>query len=104
MTQLTLSDAADGSMMKGQGQEQSEEHGSAFIAYMRQQAIAISDQAGFVSSDNLRVIAAGLGLVPHSANVWGSIFRGPHWKIVGRQKSQLPGNHAREIRIWKYER
>lgn len=70
---------------------------------MREHARTISDRSGFVTSDNLRVIADELGLTPANQNTWGAIFRGPHWKIVGRKKSAVPSSHAREIKVWKYE-
>jgi hypothetical protein len=104
MTQLTLRDAVAGAVLKERGHEALEDHDASFVTRMRHAAIKISDESGFVSSDNLRSIAEGMGLVPQSPNSWGGIFRGPHWKVIGRQKSTRPGNHAREIRIWKYER
>jgi hypothetical protein len=47
--------------------------------------------------------AEQLGLVPSSTNSWGTVFRGPHWKMVGRQKSAVRSNHAREIKVWQWE-
>mgnify|MGYP003394019939 CR=1 FL=1 len=102
MTQLTL-DSAHGELLKHQGQAAVEDTDQGFVAIMRECAREISDQAGFVTCDNLRLIADGMGLVPKHQNSWGSIFRGSHWKIIGRQKSALPSSHAREIKIWKWE-
>lgn len=104
MTQLTLRDAVAAEVLKEAGQAVVEEHSGGFVALMREKAITISDEKGFVSSDELRTAAEAMGLVPHHPNVWGALFHGTHWRIVGRQKSKLPGNHAREIKIWEYVR
>lgn len=74
-----------------------------FVRAMRETAILISQQAGMVSSDELRVAADDMGLQPHHQNVWGVVFRGPHWVPVGRKRSAIPGNHHREIRVWRYQ-
>lgn len=70
---------------------------------LREYAMTVSAKSGFVTSDNLRVYADQMGYKPHSPNFWGGIFRGLKWKIVGRQRSAIPGNHAREIKVWRYE-
>jgi len=97
---LTL-DAAQGERLKQEGLD-AVEHDGEFLLLMRKHAIEISRSSGFVTTDNLRVIADKMGLVPRSPNSWGGIFRGPKWKIIGRQKSAVPGNHAREIKVWRY--
>lgn len=104
MTQLTLKDAATAEALKEQGLDAVSVSADRFLKVMRAAAIRISDESGFVSSDNLRVLADAMGLVPHHPNAWGAIFRGLCWQMVGRQKSALPGNHAREIRVWLYVR
>ena len=103
MAQLSL-DTAQGEILKKQGQAAVIAGSLSFVQFMQAQAVEISDKCGFVSSDNLRVSAEELGLVPHHPNVWGGIFRGPHWKQVGRKKSAIVGNHAREIRLWRWEK
>ena len=101
MTQLTLN-AQLGSSLKVEGLAEIEQTDQPFVDRMRVEAIKISQQSGFVTSDNLRVFAASLGLVPKHQNSWGAVFKGAKWKVVGRQKSAVPGNHSREIRVWQY--
>ncbi len=100
--QLTL-DSAEGQQLKTDGQAIVEEHNSLFVDAMRTEAKRISAERGFVSSDDLRLIAQQWGIEPKHQNAWGAIFRGKGWKIVGRRRSTVPGNHAREIKIWQYE-
>ncbi len=102
MTQLSL-DTAQGEILKKQGQATVIAGSLSFVQFMQAQAIEISDKCGFVSSDNLRVIAEELGMVPHHPNVWGSIFRGKHWRVIGRKKSAVVGNHGRSISIWRHD-
>ena len=104
MTQLTMDDAAAGAAMKEAGQDAVEGNSKAFVTIMRQHAIEISDKSGFVTSDNLRIIASERCLEPHHPNVWGAIFLGPHWTAIGHQRSAWPSNHHRSITVWKYER
>ncbi len=103
MSQLTFQDAALGAALKDQGLAAVSVNADNFLRLMRATARRISDESGFCSTDNLRVIADRLGLVPHHPNAWGAIFTGKHWKEIGRQKSKYPGNHAREIRVWRWE-
>lgn len=101
MTQLTL-DSAEGELLKRQGQDAIEDTDRRFVELMRECAREISEREGFVSTDDLRLYAVGHGLYPKHQNSWGSILRGAHWMIVGRKRSALPSNHAREIRIYKW--
>lgn len=73
-----------------------------FMETFRQVAIRISNRDGFVSTDEVRAEADLMGLEPDHQNAWGGLFRGPHWLEVGRKRSTIPGNHHREIRIWRY--
>lgn len=98
MTQLSLD---EGVRLKIQGLDALEDD-HRFLDTMREAAIRISHESGFVTSDNLRVLADKLGLKPKHPNAWGALFRGPHWTIIGRQKSAVPGNRAREIKVWRY--
>lgn len=101
MTQLTL-DSRLAAALKEEGLNAIEETDRHFIEMMREAAIKISQSCGFVTTDNLRVIAEKLGMVPKHQNSWGGIMRGPRWKVVGRHRSAIPGNHSREIRVWQY--
>lgn len=62
----------------------------------------IALESGFVSVDNLRAYADKLGWVPVHPNSWGCVFRGHHWRCIGRQQSALPSNHGRYISIWEW--
>lgn len=100
MMQLSLQ---EGRALKEDGLESVSANNKAFLALMRAEAIRLSNQRGWVSSDDLRVYASQLNLEPTHQNAWGSLFRGPNWTVVGRRKSAVPGNHAREIRLWAYK-
>ncbi len=99
MMQLSLE---EGRVLKDDGLAGVADNNIAFLAVMRAEAIRISLSRGWVSSDDLRVYASQLDLEPTHQNAWGAIFRGPQWKVVGHRKSAVPGNHAREIKIWQY--
>ncbi len=85
------------------GKDLVEEHGESFVEVMRREAIRIAQEKGAVTCDDLRGYAAARGFYPRHQNTWGSIFRGPEWKSAGFIQSRLVSNHARIIRIWKYE-
>ena len=93
----------NGTELKRQGIAQVSLHGLPFLEAMRKVAINLSQSRGFVTADDLRPYAADYKIQPHHQNVWGGIFRGRSWKCVGRVKSRYPNNHAREIRVWRWE-
>lgn len=76
------------------------EHNPHFVHLMREQALLIAERNGTVTSDDLREYANLHGIMPKHPNAWGSIFRGKHWRCVGRTKSRLTSNHRREIKVW----
>lgn len=96
-------DLMAGLQAKSEGQNLVEDHNPNFVAIMRSHAILTATSKGQVTCDDLREYASAQGLRPKHQNAWGSIFRGPDWKMIGRTKSKLVSNHAREIRIWRYE-
>ena len=73
-----------------------------FVRRMRDEAERQSKEYGSVCSDDLRTFAAARRIEPKSPNAWGAIFRGRSWRIVGRTKSTLASNHAREIKVWRW--
>lgn len=97
--QLSLT---EGLQLKRDGLDRVFSNNAEFIAVMRAEAIRIATQRGWVTSDDLRVYASQLNLEPTHQNAWGSILRGPCWKVVGRRKSAVPQGHGREIKIWAY--
>lgn len=92
----------EGHALKAAGQDLVESHNETFVSLMRAEAKRISKERGWLTSDDLRVYASQLDLKPAHPNCWGSIMRGPQWKVVGRRKSAVPENHSREIRVWQY--
>jgi hypothetical protein len=99
--QLTL-DSRLSAALKADGLDAIELSSQSFVEAMRAEAKRISKERGWVSSDDLRVYASQHNLEPTHQNSWGAIFRGPCWQVVGRRKSAVPGNHAREIKVWQY--
>ena len=89
-----------GENLKLNGQETVEMNNQEFVNLMRVHAVETANRHGKVSSDDLRRYARVLGVHPSHPNAWGSIFNGKRWKVVGRIRSQLTSNHAREIREW----
>jgi len=98
----TVLDLPAGEVEKASGLALVEMANQEFVDRMRAEAVRICDATGAVSTDDLRARAVALGIVPRHQNAWGAIFRGKAWRMVGRRKSAVPGNHAREIRVWSY--
>lgn len=94
---------AQGQRLKREGQETVAAKNELFLARLRDYARKHSKDYGRVTSDDLRVFAVGNELYPTHHNAWGCIFKQKGWVCIGRQPSKLPGNHAREIRVWKWE-
>lgn len=101
MTQLTL-DAAHGQRLKEAGMDKVACHNECFVHTMREYAKRQCKLYGMVTTDDLRMHATAYGLYPNHPNAWGSILKGKGWTAIGRQPSKLPGNHHREIRVWKW--
>ena len=99
MTQLSLADAE---AAKRKGLDTVEQNDKRFIKFLRIAARSLSNSLGEVSTDELRVVATQHGLEPHSPNTWGAILRGKDWEVIGRKKSAVVSNHAREIRVYRY--
>lgn len=79
-----------------------EKKNAAWLNTIRKQAIRIAKRKGSVTTDDLRKYAMKKELKPSHPNAWGAVFRGSDWRVIGRCKSRLPSNHAREIRVWAY--
>lgn len=78
------------------------EHES-FVVLMRKVAQEFSRLHGSVTSDDLRVLVSRWGLTPGHSNAWGAIFRGTGWRCIDRTRSAVKSNHAREIKVWRWE-
>lgn len=101
MEQISLDEALS-RRLKDEGLDAVESREGRFVDVMRQEAIRISRSRGWVTSDDLRVYASQHDCEPAHQNCWGAIFRGPSWRVIGRRRSAVPGNHSREIKIWQY--
>lgn len=89
-----------GEALKEEGLDSVETKNKKFVDIMRARATELCLEFGRVTSDDLRRYAMELGIRPEHPNAWGSVFRGKKWTVVGRMKSKLASNHAREIRVW----
>ena len=78
------------------------EHES-FVQLMRKVAKAYSRRFGSVCSDDLRFLASKWGIEAPHPNAWGAIFHGKGWRLIDRIKSAVVGNHAREIKVWRWD-
>ncbi len=103
LKELDLFDLPRARAERDAGKDLVEEPLESFVQFMRREAIRIAQEKGAVTCDDLRGYAASNGFTPHHPNAWGAIFRGPEWKSAGFIQSRLVSNHARIIRIWKYE-
>ena len=98
MTQLSLGEAA-----KQKGLDAVEMNDAEFIQLMRALAEFRAIALGEISTDELREYAARNHIAPRSPNSWGAILRGKDWEVIGRKKSAVVSNHAREIRVYRYK-
>lgn len=89
-----------GNKHKEAGLDSVEEHNPSFVEIMRKRARELVAETGRVTSDDLRRYARVNGIAPDHPNAWGAVFGGKEWVQIGRMKSKLTSNHAREIRIW----
>jgi len=91
-----------GLQLKQRGLDAVEHSNPTWVESMRWWAKHQSRQHGKVSADDVRRFSRQLDWQPESPNAYGAIFRGKHWQCIGRKKSEHPGNHSREIRVWKW--
>jgi hypothetical protein len=90
----------EGEAARDEGVALVSENNPTFVEIMREAARVLARKNGSVCSDDLRAYAQMCGIEPEHQNAWGAIFRGQEWVVVGRRKSRLTSNHAREIRVW----
>jgi hypothetical protein len=92
-----------GLQLKAKGQMKRESRDASFIAQLRAYAITYSQLHGFVHTDMLRAYAESHGLTPSHPNSWGCLFKGKHWRAIGRQRSTITSNHGRFINVYIYQ-
>lgn len=102
MNQLTL-DSYTGAALKQAGLDQVEANNQSFVDIMRAYAKVHVLIHGSVTTDHLRLHAEQIGLQPTHPNCWGSLLRGKHWRVIGRQPTRLEQGHHREIKVYRYE-
>ncbi len=97
-------DPGDGESRKKEGLDRVEKNSGAWVHRMRAEAsrLALGPPHRVITIDDLREHAAATKDPPHHPNAWGSVFRGPTWKWIGFQKSRIPSNHVRAVRVWRY--
>jgi hypothetical protein len=88
--------------LKSRGLDAVENANLTWVETMREHAKVISLTLGEVTADDVRQFARDIEWQPESPNAYGAVFRGKHWQCIGRTKSKHPGNHAREIRVWRW--
>ena len=91
-----------GDMLRKYGLDLVEKHNHDFVHLVRGYAREHSQKFGYVTSDDCRLWANLHDVYPLHPNAWGAVFRGSSWECIGRTKSQVPSNHAREIKVWRY--
>jgi len=92
-----------GQQLKQEGLDAVEWSHMSWIDQMRYLAHQIWAARKEVSTDDLQdYVSHNLMPAPDKPNAWGAIFRGTCWRELRRQKSRIPSNHAREIRVWVY--
>ena len=99
-SQMSIFDLGAGVRGLDAGIESVISNNECFVATMRGCARIIARRKGAVSCDDLRQLAGEYGIQPNHENAWGGIFRGGEWVPVGRIKSKVPSNQAREIKTW----
>lgn len=87
---------------KARGLDRIEAGHTDFVPILRAEAIRHALRFGSVTADDVRVIAARLGLTPRHKNAWGAIFRGPGWRKIGEARSTLASNHAHVNPVWAW--
>lgn len=97
-----LFDFAAGKAAKTEGVQRVGEHNENFVDRMRGVAIAIAQDKGTVSADDLRAFAERRGIAPSHPNAWGAVFNARFFECTGvRIRSKFTSNHAREIKVWR---
>jgi len=91
-----------GLQLKQRGLDAVEHSNETWVERMRICAREVSRECGGVTADDVRGYAQFIGWHPESPNAYGAVFRGKRWQCIGRKKSEHPGNHSREIRVWKW--
>ena len=82
------------------GLYQVESHNRALVRLARAIAREHCVKYGSTTIDAVRQDPRMAEFQPTSSAVWGSVFHGAEWTLVGWEPSTLKSNHARFIRRW----
>lgn len=96
-------DFSEGQRRKDEGLDRIEGSHADFVPRMREAATAYCLDHGGVHIDDVRRMAAALGLQPRHKNAWGAIFRGPGWYRIGARASELTSNHRHVSPVWAWK-
>ena len=99
-----MKDEQLGLFLRDNGLDSVENNNLTWVQRMRKIAQRICREQGEVCADDLRRIADSTADQPGHVNAWGAVFRGKDWRVIGRRKSITPSAHAREIKVWKYQK
>ena len=80
-----------------------ESSNKALVGLARAIAKELCCKYGSVTIDMIRSDPRMAEFMPTSSAVWGSVFHGKEWTLLGWEPSTLKSNHARFIRRWRYE-
>ena len=80
-----------------------ESSNKALVRLARAIAKEICGRVGKVSMDDVRSDPRMAGFTPSSPNFWGSVFMEKGWRCIDRTQSTRRENHAREIKVWRFE-
>lgn len=88
--------------LKASGMARAETRALSFVQPLRAAAKAWAVEHGEITADDVRRLAAQLGLVPPNKNCWGPIFSERGWRIVGYSASTTRTNHAHRNPVWAW--
>ena len=92
-----------GSALKQLGLYRVESSNKALVGLARAIAREQCVKYGSTTIDAVRSDPRIAEFQPTSSAVWGSVFHGKEWTLLGWEPSTLKSNHARFIRRWRYQ-
>ena len=92
-----------GSALKQLGLYHTEANNKALVGLARAVARERCCKYGSCTIDEIRQDPRMAEFTPTSSAVWGSVFHGKEWVLLGWEPSTLKSNHSRFIRRWRLE-
>ena len=88
-------------LAKEHGLQSSADSRKRILDTAKEVARSLARMHGRVDADMVQAELMQIGITPEDlGNAAGSIFRGKHWRCVGRKPSTRVSRHGNEIRIW----